>query len=193
MAGSVKQGFQANLQDGKVKPSSDNVNFGRCRTMANEMSEIRSTLNDLIETCKDSQEGFHSAAEELKDPEIHTLFLKLYLQRSEFAGELQAEVTRIGGEPATSGSTTRAIHRGWVGLKTAIAADTDHAILEEAERGEDAAAKNYIRVLRKDLPSDLESIVSRQFREIQQAHHTIRELLERHRTTTTDLPMAGLP
>jgi len=47
-------------------------------------------------------------------------------------------------------------------------------------------------VLRKDLPSDLESIVSRQFREIQQAHHAIRELLERHRTPPTDLPMAGL-
>ena len=66
------------------------------------------------------------------------MFLKLYLQRSEFAGELQAEVTRIGGEPATSGSTAGAIHRGWIGLKTALAADTDHAILEEAERGEDA-------------------------------------------------------
>src|SRR5277367_4505957 len=143
--------------------------------MANDSSKIRSTLNDLIETCKDSQEGFHSAAEKLKDPEIHTLFLRLYLQRSEFAGELQAEVTRIGGEPATSGSTAGAIHRGWIGLKAALAADTDHAILEEAERGEEAAVKNYIHVLRKDLPSDLESIVSKQFREIQQAHHAIRE------------------
>ena len=76
-------------------------------------------------------------------------------------------------------------------MKTTLAEDTDHAILEEAERGEDAAIKNYIEVLRKDLPSDLESVVSRQFREIQQVHHTIRELLERHRTTT-DLPMAGL-
>lgn len=160
--------------------------------MANSMSEILSTLNDLIETCKDSQEGFQSAAEKLKDPEIHTLFLKFYLQRSEFAGELQAEVTRIGGEPSISGSTAGAIHRGWIGLKTALASDTDHAILEEAERGEDAAVKNYIEVLRKDLPSDLEGIVSRQFHEIQHTHHTIRELLDRHRTTTTDLPMAGL-
>src|SRR5580692_3764534 len=101
--------------------------------MANEIGEILSTLNDLIETCKDSQEGFHSAAEKLKDPDIHTLFLQLYLQRSEFAGALQAEVTRIGDEPVTSGSIAGAIHRGWVGLKTALAADTDYAILEEAE------------------------------------------------------------
>ncbi len=78
--------------------------------MANDMDEIRSTLNDLIETCKDSQQGFHAAAEKVKDPDIHTLFLGLYLQRAEFAGDLQAEVTRIGGDPATSGSTFAAIH-----------------------------------------------------------------------------------
>ena len=159
--------------------------------MANNMDEIRATLNDLIETCKDSQEGFNTAAEKVKDPEIHTLFLGLYLQRSEFAGELQAEVTRLGGDPATSGSTFGAIHRGWIGLKTALAANTDFAILDEAEKGENAAVNNYVEALRKDLPSDLESIVSRQFREIQRTHRIIRELLEKHRTTT-DLPMAGL-
>jgi len=159
--------------------------------VANDVSEIRSTLNDLIETCKDSQEGFHRAAEKLKDQEAHTLFLKFYLQRAEFAGELQAEVTHIGGEPATSGSTAGAIHRGWVNLKTALAADTDLAILDEAELAEEAALKNYIAALRKHLPSDLQSIVSRQHREIQRAHNTIWDLLDRHHTTT-DLPMAGL-
>jgi uncharacterized protein (TIGR02284 family) len=155
------------------------------------MSGIQSTLNDLIETCKDSQEGFHSASEKLKDPEIHTLFLRFYLQRSEFAGALQAEVTRLGGDPATSGSTAGAIHRGWIGLRTAFAADTDHTIIEEAERGEDAAVKNYIEALRADLPSDVQNIVARQHREIQRTLNTIRELLDTHRTTT-DLPMAGL-
>lgn len=157
----------------------------------NDISEIRSTLNDLIETCKDSQEGFHAAAEKLKDQDIHSLFLRYYLQRAEFAGELQAEVTRDGGEAAAKGSTFGAIHRGWIGLKTALAADTDHAILEEAERGEEAAMKNYIEALRKNLPSDLEGIVSKQFHEIQAAHRTVRELLEKHREST-DLPMAGL-
>jgi uncharacterized protein (TIGR02284 family) len=159
--------------------------------MANDVSGIRSTLNGLIETCRDSQQGFHSAAEKLKDSEAHTFFLKFYLQRAEFAGELQAEVTRIGGEPVTSGSTLGAIHRGWIGLKTALAADTDLAILDEAELAEEAALKNYIEALRKHLPADLQSIVSRHHREIQRAHNTIWDLLDRHHTTT-DLPMVGL-
>jgi uncharacterized protein (TIGR02284 family) len=159
--------------------------------MSNDISEVRATLNDLIETCKDSQAGFHAAAEKLKDKNIHSLFLQFYLQRSEFAGELQAEVTREGGEPAESGTTAGAIHRGWIGLKTALAADTDHEILVEAERGEEAAVKNYIAALRRRLPGDIEAIVSRQFREIQEVHKKVKELLEKH-PEKTDLPMAGL-
>jgi uncharacterized protein (TIGR02284 family) len=159
--------------------------------MSNDISEVRSTLNDLIETCKDSQAGFHAAAEKLKDKEIHSLFLHYYLQRAEFAGELQAEVTRDGGQPAESGTTAGAVHRGWIGLKTALAADSDHEILVEAERGEEAAVKNYIAALRRRLPGDVEAIVSRQFREVQEAHKKIRELLEQH-PEKTDLPMAGL-
>ena len=149
--------------------------------MANDMSEIRSTLNDVIEICKDSEEGFRSAAEKLKDPQIHTLFLKYSLQRTQFAGELQSEVTRIGGEPAKSGSTAGAMHRGWIGLKSALTGDSDHAVLEEAERGEDAAVKAYRDALGKNLPSDLQSIVSRQYHEVQQTHNAVRELRDTNR------------
>jgi uncharacterized protein (TIGR02284 family) len=159
--------------------------------MSNDIGEVRAALNDLIETCKDSQAGFHAAAEKLKDKTVHSLFLQFYLQRSEFAGELQAEVTRDGGEPAESGTAAGAIHRGWIGLKTALAADSDHEILVEAERGEEAAVKNYIAALRKRLPGDVEAIVSRQFREIQEVHRKVKELLEQH-PEKTDLPMAGL-
>jgi uncharacterized protein (TIGR02284 family) len=160
--------------------------------MPTDMTEIRSILNELIETCKDSQKGFHSAAEKIKDPETHSFFLKCYLQRSEFAGELQAEVTRMGGEPATSGSAAGAIHRGWTGLMTAISTDTDYAILEDADHAEDSVVKTWIEALRQNLPSDLEAIVSRQLGEIQDAHRTIRKLLENYRAAPTDLPMAGL-
>jgi uncharacterized protein (TIGR02284 family) len=97
----------------------------------------------------------------------------------------------MGGEAATSGSTAGALHRGWINLKTALAVDTDLAILDEAELGEEAALKNYILALRKRLPYDLQSIVSRQHREIQKAHNAIWDQLDRHHTTT-DLPMAGL-
>ncbi len=160
--------------------------------MANDMDAVRSTLNDLIETCKDSQRGFHDAAEKLQDAHTRTFFLKCSLERAEFAGELQAEVTRIGGEPATTGSTAGAIHRGWIGLKAALSNPDDHAVLEEAERGEDSAVKSYRDALAKDMPADINAIVRRQLDHIQRTHNIVRELRDGVPLTTSSTPMAGL-
>jgi len=158
--------------------------------MANDMDDVRSTLNGLIETCKDSDEGFRTSAEKLKDQEIRTLFLTYSRQRATFAAELQTEVSRIGGEPATSGSTVGALHRGWIGLKSAVTGADDHAILEEAERGEDVAVKAYRDALAKDLPSDLRTVIETQYREVQQTHNTVRSLRDSVRGVET--PMSGL-
>jgi uncharacterized protein (TIGR02284 family) len=152
--------------------------------MKNDTSDVRSTINDLIESCKDGDEGFRTAAEKVKDATIKSDFLKFARQRAGFAGELQAEVTRLGGDPAKSGTTTGAIHRGWIDLKSAVTGDSDHGILEEAERGEDAAVKNYRDALAKNLPADIEAIVSRQMHEIQQTHNTVKAMRDRGKIMT---------
>jgi uncharacterized protein (TIGR02284 family) len=144
--------------------------------MANDTSDIRSTLNDLIETLKDGEEGFRSSAEKLTSPEIRAQFQSLANQRASFARELQCEVTAIGGEPASSGSTAGAIHRGWIGLKAALTGADDHAVLAEAERGEDSTVKNYRDALAKDLPSDIRDVIDRQFRQVTIAHNQVRAL-----------------
>src|SRR4029078_8704180 len=48
-----------------------------------------STLNGLIETLKDGQEGFRQASEAVKDCQLKMLFGEYSLQRAKFAGELQ--------------------------------------------------------------------------------------------------------
>jgi uncharacterized protein (TIGR02284 family) len=152
--------------------------------MKNDTSDVRSTINDLIESWKDGDEGFRTAAEKVKDATIKSDFLKFARQRAGFAGELQAEVTRLGGDPAKSGTTTGAIHRGWIDLKSAVTGDSDHGILEEAERGEDAAVKNYRDALAKNLPADIEAIVSRQMHKIQQTHNTVKAMRDRGKIMT---------
>ena len=153
--------------------------------MANDTGEIRTTMNDLIETLKDGEEGFRTSAEKLTDSALRTQFQSLANQRASFARELQSEVAAIGGEPATSGSTSGAIHRGWIGLKSALTGNDDHAILSEAERGEDSAVKNYLDALSKDLPTDIHSVIERQYQEIMNSHNQVRALRDGSRTGTT--------
>ena len=107
------------------------------------MSDVSNVLNDLIETCKDGEEGFRTSAEKVKDSSLKSLFSKYAAQRAGFVKELQAAVSQLGEKPAESGHVAAGLHRGWIRLKEALASDEDTAIINEAEAGEDAAMKSY--------------------------------------------------
>lgn len=135
-----------------------------------------STLNNLIETCKDGQNGFQTAADGVKNSELKTLFSSYSMQRAKFAGELQNEVRRLGGDPEKSGSTAAALHRGWIDIKSAVTGQDESSIVAECERGEDSAVSNYKDALKEDLPADVRAIVERQYEQVQEAHDRIRAL-----------------
>ena len=62
--------------------------------MATDNDSLISTLNNLIETCKDGENGFRTASDGVKNQELKALFLTYSQQRAQFASELQAEVRR---------------------------------------------------------------------------------------------------
>ncbi|HZI20181.1 MAG TPA: PA2169 family four-helix-bundle protein [Pyrinomonadaceae bacterium] len=137
-----------------------------------------STLNDLIETCRDGQHGFQTAAGHVADAELKELFHGYSLQRAGFVGELQDEARRLGGEPAAEGSLAASLHRGWIDLKAAVTSG-DRAVLEECGRGEEAALGAYRGALDSDLPASVRALVERQFSEIKKARDRVRALEDR--------------
>jgi len=147
--------------------------------MSTTESTSRDTLKDLIQILHDGQQGFKKASEDIKDSDLKTLFSKFSLQRSKFAGELEAELSALGEEDAHKQGTTitGAAHRVWIDLKSALTGKDNHAVLVEAERGEDAAVKTYTDALdEKALPSSLRSIISRQAVEVKAAHDEVKAL-----------------
>ncbi|HEY0544395.1 MAG TPA: PA2169 family four-helix-bundle protein [Pyrinomonadaceae bacterium] len=144
--------------------------------MANTNDEVISTLNNLIETCKDGQEGFRTAAEGVKNGELKTLFNTYSQQRAQFAAELQNEVRRLGGDPEQTGSVAATLHRGWINIKSAVTGEDEGAVISECERGEDSAVRNYEDAIKAGLPADVLTIVQRQYSEIREAHDRIRAL-----------------
>ncbi len=149
-----------------------------------ENKEIVSTLNNLIETCKDGQEGFKTAAENVEDSRMKSLFYDLSQQRARFAGELQQQVRRLGSEPEESGSVAGSMHRGWMNLKTAVTSKDDQAILNECERGEDSAVEAYKEAMEADLPGDIARTVSSQYDDVKAAHDKVRALRNQARAAT---------
>jgi uncharacterized protein (TIGR02284 family) len=139
-------------------------------------TQVISMLNNLIQTCLDGEEGFRTAAGGVKASGLKELFSEYSRQRASFAGELQDEVRRLGGEPPDAGSITGSIHRGWLGLKAALTGEDEQAVIGECERGEDSALSAYRAALNVDMPASVRSMVERQFAEVKEAHQRIRGL-----------------
>ena len=143
-----------------------------------QQKEIISTINNLIETLKDGQEGFKQASEAVKDSNLKSIFSEFSLQRSKFAGELQAQAVQMGeSNPEDSSSTAGAMHRAWINLKSAITSGDDHAVLAECERGEDSAIKEYKEAMEgDDLSAPVREIVAQQYTEVKSSHDRIKQL-----------------
>ena len=138
--------------------------------------EVISTLNNLIETCKDGQQGFKSAAEGVERTQLKTFFYEMDQQRSQFVGELQTLVRELGGDPENTGSLGGAIHRGWINIKSAITGKDESAVLNEAERGEDVAKNTYKEALEMALPANILAVVQNQYTAVQASHDTVKRL-----------------
>jgi uncharacterized protein (TIGR02284 family) len=145
--------------------------------------DVIDTLNKLIETCKDGEYGFKTCAERAQSDQLRTVFLERADSCRKGATELQAQVSRLGGRPETESSASGTLHRGWVDLKGALTGDVDQTILDESERGEDAALERYRAAIRKPLPSDVAAIVLRQYEGVKRNHDRIRTLRNAMRST----------
>jgi uncharacterized protein (TIGR02284 family) len=139
-------------------------------------TETTQTLNELIEICKDGENGFKQAAEKAKDASLKSLFLKYSTQRAGYAQELQSAVSLLGDKPETTEHVAAKLHRGWMGLKQALTSNEDKALIDECEAGEDAAMKAYKQALEKSMAGNIETLIRKQFAGVSEAHGVMRDL-----------------
>jgi uncharacterized protein (TIGR02284 family) len=145
--------------------------------------DIVDTLNDLIETCKDGELGFNACAKHVQSTDLLQLFTNRAAECRAAASELQTMVSDYGGKPDTTGTASGALHRGWVSMRGSLAGYSDGAMLDECERGEDAALARYRAALRSDqLPEEVRAVVARQQLGVQANHDQIKRLRDIART-----------
>ncbi|MBT2333135.1 PA2169 family four-helix-bundle protein [Variovorax paradoxus] len=157
--------------------------------MANQMNpadaatteDVVKVLNDLLENSRDGEYGFRACAEEVDSPQLKQVFQDRSAECGRAAGELVRLVRQFGGTPDDGGTVTGAMHRGWVHVKGSVGADSALSMLEECERGEDAAVARYRKALKADLPADVRAVIQQQAEGAKRNHDQIKQLRDQMR------------
>lgn len=136
----------------------------------------RDTLNSLIEISRDGARGFRLSADHVANADLKRLFSETAAQRDVFAAELLPHAQRLGGESDDAGTARGALHRGWMTIKDAVTPHDDTRIVEEAIRGEAAAAAVYADAVASLLPPNARSTVERQYDAIREMQRTLDRL-----------------
>ncbi|KQW54343.1 ferritin-like domain-containing protein [Variovorax sp. Root411] len=143
--------------------------------------EVVDVLDDLLENTRDGEYGFRACAEEVNSEQLKRVFQERASQCATAASELGGLIRQLGGEVDDGGSVSGAMHRGWVHVKGKIGADSPFSMLEECERGEDAAVARYRKALKAELPAEVRAVVQRQAEGAQRNHDQIKSLRDQMR------------
>ena len=144
--------------------------------MPGTLQDYAQAVHDVITVCRDGEQGFRGAAQAVTAPAMKEMFEQYSVQRGKFAAELQAAVKALGFETIDPQGLGGVLYAAWINLKGLATGHDVHAILVEAERGEDWSLKTYRTALGKTLPPEIASIVQKQCEQVQEAHDRIRNL-----------------
>ena len=160
---------------GGIQGTADNTVTDATQMVADN-DEVIDTLNDLLESCRDGEYGFNTAAEHTKSTDLKTILTRHAGECRTSGLELQTLIRQLGGEADEGGSVSGALHRGWVSVRGILGGYSDQAMLDECERGEDAAVARYRKALKANLPAAIRSVVERQAQGAQRNHDEVKAL-----------------
>jgi uncharacterized protein (TIGR02284 family) len=144
--------------------------------MPGTLQDYAQAVHEVITVCRDGEQGFRGAAQAVTTPTIKEMFEQYSAQRAQFAAELQGAVKALGFETIDPQGLGGVLYAAWINLKGLATGHNVHAILVEAERGEDWSVKTYRAALGKTLPPEISTIIQKQFEQVQAAHDRIRTL-----------------
>jgi uncharacterized protein (TIGR02284 family) len=144
-------------------------------TPSKTLKEVEGTLQSVIESLIDAQQGFLKIGEELNDETLKRYFLAESLTRAQYRGDLETVLHQEGvHDIKKSGTANGTILRAWGELKGKFGG-SDHTLLATAEEAEDAAKQAYDDALARELPFPVRQLLTTQSAHIHASHDYVRD------------------
>lgn len=132
------------------------------------------TLSELLAVARDGEHGFIACAEHARSDALKKMFVSRASRHAAATTELRELIAQLGGDPDMRGRFLGADRRGWVNLHATLTQNTDDALVDECEHGEDHALEVYRNALDDHLPEFVRQVVLRQFEGMMSDHDQIR-------------------
>ena len=113
------------------------------------MSDGLSKLDNLTAIAIDSAEGYETAAERATSPDLVRILKEQATKRRQTVEDLNTEITRLGGDRRTKGSSKGSAHQLWTKVTDAFSKGDEEAA-ERVEEGEDYIEKQFREALNDD-------------------------------------------
>ncbi len=139
-------------------------------------SDTKDAVSELLTLNVDSRDGFRQASEDIEDVTVGSLFQSLAMQRQAQADELARILECNCDDVDRSGSFAAAAHRIWMTFRESLSSNSLHAVLAEAERGEDQIKGAYEKALKSTAGSAVNDVLLQQYGQVKAAHDRIRDL-----------------
>ncbi len=133
-------------------------------------------LQELIRINIDSKRGFQEVADNVENTAIAETFRMMAAQRSANVEQLHQFCLVNGEDPNREGSYVAKLHRVWIKIRDQLSSNDTHAMLCEAERGEDYIKAAYEAALIETAGSAVNDVLTRQYTEVKAAHDRVRDL-----------------
>jgi uncharacterized protein (TIGR02284 family) len=135
-------------------------------------------LNDLIQINNDRIEGYRKAKDELdgQEPDLQALFDDFISQSTQIRDQLKEEVNMRDEDAATDTTGRGKIYRKWMDVRVTFSGNNRKTVLENCERGEDAAQNAYKSALDEDLPENIRLELRDQKEILNRAHNEVKRL-----------------
>ncbi len=145
-------------------------------TITNLNEDTIKGVQKLISINIDSSKGFTAAAEHIENDQIASYFRDCGRERQRFAQELQVAAAINDEKPEDDGSFKGAAHRWWMNIRSTVTGGDEHAVLADAERGEDEIKHCYENTLKDTAGSAMNGVLQNQYALVKKRHDQIRDM-----------------
>jgi uncharacterized protein (TIGR02284 family) len=146
---------------------------------AMDHADIVETLNRLIETALDGEQGLRGCARHVAGAPARERLLRQADDCRDAAATLRRLIVENGGSAESHGSAGGALQRGWVAVKAALGSSGDGALIDACERNQSVALACYRKAAERPLPGRVRDVVLQQLAVVERHLAELHALRER--------------